>query len=188
MLAELQGTVSGERAIGAAQVPHARHGVQFLTCQLLLMHHCHVCLLLALVRELVATQSARKFEVAGVDKSLVIAHVVEGGKFLRAVRTLGGIGKVVGTLVLGQTAPAGVTVTALITQKWLGLCVAPEVPPVAAECLQPTVTDLTQIVAIRSRLHMKQLMLELHVLITLGLLKEWLLALFAPKYWYRGVV
>lgn len=60
------------------------------------------------------------------------------------------------------------------------LCVAPEVSPVAAERLQPAVTDLTQIVAIRSRLHMKQLMLVLHVLVTLSLLKEWLLTLFAP--------
>lgn len=152
------------------------------------MHHGHVSLLLALVRELVAAQSAGKLEVAGVNQSLMIAHVVEGGKFLRAVRTLGGIGEVVGALMLGQTAPAGVTVTALIAQKWLGLRVASEMSPVAAECLQPTVTDLTQIVAFRSGLHVNQLMLKLHVLFALGLLEKWLLALFTPKYRYCWVV
>lgn len=188
VLTELQDTVGGKGTVGAVHVPHARHGIQLLACQFLLVHHSHVGLLLALIRELVAAQSARKLEVARVNQSLVIAHIIKGRKFLRAVRTLGGIGKVVGALVLGQTAPAGVTVTTLITQKRFGLCVASEMSPVAAERLQFTVADMTHIVAVRSGLHMNHLMLKLHVFLTLCLLEKWLLALFTPEYWYTRVV
>lgn len=148
MLAELQGAVGGKGAVRAAHMPHTRHGFQFLGRQLLLVHNGHVGLLLALIRELVATQPASKLEIASVDQTFVVTHVVQGSKLFGAVWALGSIGKIMSALVLGQTAPAGVAVAALIAQEWFRLCVAPEMPPIATERLQPPVTDLADVIAI----------------------------------------
>lgn len=58
VLPELEGTVCGERAVWATLVAHPRHGRQLLRAQLLLVHHRHVRLHLALVGKPVSTQPA----------------------------------------------------------------------------------------------------------------------------------
>lgn len=121
VLPELEGTVCGKRAVWATLVAHPCHGSQLLRAQLLLVHHRHVRLHLALVGKPVSTQPAGELEVPGVNKTLVVAHVVQSGKLLSTVRTLCSIGKVMCPLVFGQAATARIAVATLVTQKGLRL-------------------------------------------------------------------